>query len=176
MQRPRLALAGLAFTLLMGIAPALAASVGSTLSNVNIRDANDAPATIPDLGSKVLAIFYSDPDVSDQNDPFADRLKAANLDKSLYKGVGVANLKDTWLPSSVIRAVVRSKIEKYNATILTDPDHLLATAWGLGDCNEQSVVLIIDKHSVLQYMKKGALSASEIESGYQLVVKLMATP
>ncbi len=47
--------------------------------NANIRDANDAPATIPDLGKKVLAVFYSDPDVSDQNDPFADKLKAANL-------------------------------------------------------------------------------------------------
>jgi predicted transcriptional regulator len=161
------------FGLLVGGLDAIAASVGQKVSNPELRDANDKPAKIPDIGSKVVAVFYSDPDVSDMNDAFADKLKAANLDKAKYRGVGVANLKETWLPDEVIRSVVRKKIEKYGATILTDPDRVLATAWGLGDCNEQSVVIILDKTATVQYVKKGKMNATEIESGYQLVVKLM---
>lgn len=151
-----------------------AATVGQQLSNPEIRDANDAPAKIPDFGKKVLAIFYSDPDVADMNDPFADKLKAANLDKTVYRGVGVANLKDTWLPNSVVRSIVRKKIEKYDATILTDPEHLLSGAWALGDCNEQSVVIILDKTGKVAYVKKGAMSLAEQEAGYKLVLELMA--
>ena len=156
-------------------APALyAASIGEQLSNTTIRDANDAPATLPGLGQKVLAIFYTDPDVSDLNDPFADKLKAANLDKSVYQGIGIADLKDTWLPNSAVRMIVRKKIEKYNATILTDPSHLLSDAWKLGDCNDQSVVIVLDKHATVQFVKKGAMSQAEMDSTFALVQKLMA--
>ncbi len=165
----------LAAALLLGLqAPdALAASVGQKLTNPELRDGNDKPAKIPDFGTKVLAIFYSDPDVSDQNDPFADKLKAANLDKTVYRGVGVANMKDTWLPDSVIRSIVRKKIEKYDATILTDPAHLLKNAWQLGDCDEKSVVIVVDKTGTVRYLKSGAMTPAEIESTYNLVLELM---
>ena len=53
------------------------------------------------------------------------------------------------------------------------PVRVLATAWGLGDCNEQYVVVILGKPATVQYVKKGKMNATEIESGYQLVVKLM---
>lgn len=165
----------LSAALAFGLAPsdASAASVGQKLTNPELRDGNDKPAKIPDFGTKVLAIFYSDPDVSDQNDPFADKLKAANLDKSVYRGVGVANMKDTWLPNSVIRSIVRKKIEKYDATILTDPAHLLADAWALGNCDEKSVVVVLDKTGTVRYLKSGAMTPAEIESTFQLVLELM---
>lgn len=161
-------------TALLQTPAALAVNVGDQLKNATVRDANDKPATVPDFGKKVLAIFYTDADVSDQNDPFADVLKAADLNESVYKGIGVANMKDTWLPNSVIRAIVRKKIEKYDATILTDPDHLLADAWGLGSCDNYSVVLIIDKKGKLQYIKKGAMTEAEKQAGLALVKRLMA--
>lgn len=167
--RPTLLLALALFSL-----PVFAASVGQVLANVEIRDANNAPASVPNLGKKVLTIFYTDPDVSDLNDPFADALNAAKLPTETFQGIGVANLKDTWLPSSLIRAIVRKKIEKYDSVILTDPGHLLPTAWGLGDCNEQSVVLVIDKAAKLRYMKREAMTPAEIESGLALVKKLIA--
>lgn len=151
-----------------------AAELGAQLVNPDIRDASDKPAKIPDFGKKVLAIFYTDPDVADQNDPFADKLKAAKLDEATYKGIGVANLKDTWLPNSVIRAMVRRKIEKYDATILTDPNRLLATAWKLGDCNEKSAVIVVDKTGKLRYLKLGAMTQAEMNSTFDLVKKLMA--
>ena len=54
--------------------------VGSKVGNVKIRDSDDEPSWIPSLGSKVLTLFYTDPDVPDQNDPFADKLKAAGVE------------------------------------------------------------------------------------------------
>lgn len=155
-------------------AAAHAATVGQTVPAVTIRDANNAPASIPDLGSKVLAIFVSDPDQADLNDGFADTLKAANLDKSVYRGMGVAELADTILPNSMIRAIIRGKIEKYDATILTDVDHTLTTSWSLGSTNGTGVVVILDKKGTVQYVKSGKMSDSEITSGLALVKKLMA--
>ncbi len=160
--------------LLITTQSAVAATVGQVVPQVTIRDANDNPASLPDYGKKVIALFISDPDAADINDPFADKLKQANLDLSVYRGIGVANLPDTYLPNSVIRAMVRKKIEKYDATILTDVDSTLAKAWGLGDLNGSGAVVVLDKKGVVRFQKKGAMTAAEIESTHQLVLKLMA--
>lgn len=156
------------------VIPLSAIQVGQKVANVHIRDANDQPAWIPDLGRKVITIFYTDPDVKDQNDPFADMLKAAKLPEKYYKGIGVANLKDTWKPSGIIRVFVRQKIKKYNSTILTDPEHLLKKAWRLGDCNEKSVVVVIDRNRTVRYFKKGALSGAEQKNTFRLIRELIA--
>jgi hypothetical protein len=159
---------------LTGLSTAWAAGVGSRVSNVNIRDADDAPATVPNLGRKVLAIFYTDPDVSDQNDPFADLLKANNLPEDRYQGIGIANLAEAPLkPNSLIRMIIRKKIEKYNSTILTDPDRVLATEWGLGSGNELSIVIILDKTGTVRYLKKGAMNDSERQQALALVRQLI---
>lgn len=162
------------FGLILSMGSADAATLGQPLPAVTIRDANDQPSGIPDMGHKVLALFINDPDAADVNDPFADKLKAANLDKSVYRGVGIAILPDTILPNSMVRAIIRKKIEKYNATILTDSDRTLNKTWDLGDTNGTSMVMVVDKQGVLRFQKKGALTPAEIESTYQLVLQLMA--
>ena len=149
--------------------------VGEKMKNLPVRDSNDNPASIPGLGSKVLTVFYTDPDVKDQNDPFADTLKKENLDKAKYNGVGIANLKDTWKPNSVIRMVVRSKEAKYKSKIFTDPSHIVKDGWNLGECDGYSVVIIVDKNGVVKYVKKGALSAAEITEAVALIKKLMGS-
>lgn len=154
---------------------ALAVDVGSKVSNVDIRDASNNPARIPNLGTKVLAIFYTDPDVSDQNDPFADLLKANDLPDDKYQGLGIANMAEAPLkPDSLIRAIIRKKIAKYNSTILTDPDRILSKAWSLGECNDKSVVIILDKSGTVRYVKYGAMSESERTAGLALVQQLIA--
>ena len=136
--------------------------VGDKLENPEVRDAKDAPARLPEWGNKVLLIMYTDPDEADQNDEFADAVKAANLPKDVFQSMGVANMKDAPAkPNWIIRSVVRSKIKKYNTTILTDPDRLLMKAWNLGNCNDLSVVLFVDKKGTLRYLHKGKLSEAE---------------
>ncbi len=133
---------------------ALALTVGSSVSSLKIKDANNNPAWIPNVGKKVLTIFYADPDASDVNDPLADSLKAMNYDKSKYQGMGIANCADTWKPNAAIRFIIRRKIKKYNSTILTDTDKTVAKKWNLGNCNDYSVVIVIGKDKKVKFIKK----------------------
>jgi len=150
-----------------------ALNVGDTISNVSIKDANNNSAFIPDLGTKTLTIFYTDPDVKDQNDPFADYLKAANLPKATYTAMGVVNLKDTWLPNSLLRSLIREKIKKYDATILTDTDRVLQNKWKLGDCDDKSIVIVIDKNRKILFIHKGAVPKSDFGNILNIIKKAL---
>jgi len=164
---PALALSFCAFVGVVSPSVARAdTQVGASLDNAEVRDARDLPAQIPGFGEKVLLILYTDPDVADQNDPFADLVKASDLDKAYYQSIGIANMEDAPAkPNWIIRAIVRSKIKKYNVTILTDPKRLLPHAWNLGECNDKSVVLVIGKDKKLKYFKKGHISTEKGASG-----------
>jgi len=130
-----------------------AASVGQEVSNPQIRDAEDNPATIPDFGTHVIGLTYADSDASDLDNPLSDAVKAKKYDTTIYRGLGVANMKDSPVPNFIIRKMVRDKIEKYNAVILTDADNTLPKTWGLGDCNDKSVFVLIGKDKKIKYLK-----------------------
>lgn len=101
----------------------------------------------------MLTVFYNDAEAADLSDPVSDALKAKNYPESKALGVGVANLKDSFAPNSAIRMMMRKKIAKYNATILTDVDRTVAGVWSLGDCNNKSVCVIIGKDKKIKYVK-----------------------
>jgi uncharacterized protein len=153
MKRNLIAVLGSMMIALIGFVPAHALYVGQTAPNLNIRDANDQPATIPAFGSKVLTVVYGDSDASDISDPISDALKAKNFPESKNIGIGIANLKDSPVPNWVIRGLVKRKIEQYKATILTDVDLTTASTWGLGDCNNKSVFIVIGKDKKVKYIK-----------------------
>lgn len=168
-----LAVAPLAALLALAPARAPAAEVGETLPNVELRDGADKPAMIPDLGVKVVAVFYNDADEADMNDPLADALKARKFDETRYRGVGVANLADSKAPNFIIRKIVRGKIEKYKSTILTDPDRLLPKAWRLGDCNNTSVFVLLDRTGKVVHVQRGPIRGDDIPKIVELTAKLI---
>jgi len=132
---------------------AFAIGVGSTVGNVQVRNSNNQPSWIPDLGSKVVTVFYNDSSAADFTDPIATAIKNKNYPESKYRGQGIANMADSrGIPDFVIRGIVRSKERKYDTKILTDPDHLLRNAWGLGNCNDIGVVIVIGKDKVVRYL------------------------
>ena len=131
-----------------------AASVGQTLKNVKIKDSSDNPKWVPGFGKKVLTIFYTDGDRSDVNDPLADAIKAKKYDEAKYDGVGIANLEDTKGPNWLIRRIIRGKEEKYDTTVYTDADYSIRDAWGLGDCNNMAVVIVIGKDKKIKFIKR----------------------
>jgi hypothetical protein len=145
-------------------AVAQAIKVGDTITSPELRDASDAPAPIPDLGVKLLAIFYNDADEADMNDPLADAIKAKKFDETNYRGIGVANLADSKAPNFLIRKIIRGKIEKYKSTILTDPDHQLSTAWELGDCNNTSVFVLVGKDKQVKHLQRGPIRGADIDA------------
>ncbi|MCK7510949.1 MAG: hypothetical protein MZV70_47345 [Desulfobacterales bacterium] len=86
----------------VGAGSVIAASVGQEVSNPQLRDANDNPATIPDFGTHVIALTYADSSAADLGDPLNDAMKAKNYSKAVYRGLGVANMKDsTAIPTSL---------------------------------------------------------------------------
>jgi predicted transcriptional regulator len=141
----------IAFT--AGVGYVNAAAVGDVVSNPQIRDAEGNPATIPDFGTKVIGVTYSDTEASDVSNPMSDAMKAKKYDKALYRGLGIANLKDSIAPNFIIKSIIKGKIEKYQATILTDVDLTLPKTWGLGDVNNKSVVILIGKDKKIKFIK-----------------------
>ena len=135
------------------VGSAFATAMGQEVSNPQIRDADDKPATLPDFGTHVVAVTYADSSASDLGDPMNDAMKAKNYNKAVYRGVGVANMKDSTAPNWIIRKMVKSKIEKYKSTILTDVDLSLAKTWGLGNCKGKSVLIVIGKDKKVKYIR-----------------------
>jgi predicted transcriptional regulator len=126
-----------------------------TMTSLMITDANNEPKAIPFVGEKVLLIQYTDPDVKDINDKLSDAVKAKKFDEKLYKGIGVANCKDTWIPNAGIRMKARQKEKQYaGSVIMLDEKHTVPTALGLGECDEMGVVIIVGKDKAIKYLKK----------------------
>jgi hypothetical protein len=169
---PRLA-TFVAAVALAATCPAFAASVGDEVQEVPLRDHDDRPAALPDFGAKVLVIFYADADVADMNDPLADALDAKKFDESKYRGMGVANLRDSKAPNFIIRGIIKGKVEKYKSTILSDPDLSLCSAWALGNCNNTSIVLVVGKDKKVKHLQRGPIRAKELESFVSLVEGLV---
>lgn len=144
------------------------------VDNVELEDLYGEKVTLPMWGEKNLLIFYIDPDKHKQNYQFTVDLEenhAASGD-NIY-GFGIVNLKDSWypVPNSTIRSMARKRTEKNGATVITDPDRTLAQKWGLGDCNNKFVLMIVSKEGELVYMKKGELSKADQEEFYEVVKK-----
>ena len=155
------------------VLPVNAASVGQELSNPQIRDAEDNPATIPDFGTHLIGLFYSNTAASDLGDPMADAIKAKNYNKDVYRGLGVANMKDSAAPNFIIRSVIKSKIEKSKSIILTDVDLTLPKAWGLGDCKDKSVFVLIGKDKKIKYLKYVDKNTPWSSTDINIVLKMM---
>jgi predicted transcriptional regulator len=168
---------GCAIILTSGVVFLNAATVGGEVANVQIRDANDKPSVIPGIGTHVVGLFYGDADVADVGDPMADMIKAKKYGKDVYTGLGIANLKDSTAPNFIIRSVIQGKIKKYNSVILTDVDLTLPKVWGLGNCNDKSVFILIGKDRKVKYIaykdKNNKWGAAEMNSVIQIIDDLL---
>ena len=148
-------------------------SLPRKVSNVEILNLEGKAAKLPCWGEKNLMIFYVDPDHHKQNEEFTYELEKNHRAQSdeIY-GFGVMNLKDApMVPNSVARSLARKRTAKNGATVLADQSRELINAWGLGDCNNKFVLLIVSKEGELVYMKKGELSKADIDGFYKFIEK-----
>ncbi len=141
------------------------------VQNVEVLDLAGEPARLPYFGEKNLMIFYVDPDHHKQNHEFTVELEASHRAESpnIY-GFGVMNLKDApMVPNGMARNMARKRTEKNGALVLADQERILSTAWGLGDCNNQFVLLFVDKQGQLVFMRKGILSEQDKADFYKVI-------
>lgn len=142
------------------------------VKNLELRDLRNKPTKLPYYGEKNALIFYVDPDKHRQNHEFTveieENKRAAGPN---IEGFGIINLKNTIFPNSIVRAIARKRTEKNHATIITDPDCIVAKEWGLGDCNNYFIIMIVTKEGELVYCKKGELTKEDQEEFYKVVDK-----
>ena len=50
-------------------------------------------------------------------------------------------------------------------------DRILSTAWALGDCNNQFVLMIVSKEGELVFLRKGVLSEADKQAFYATIDK-----
>ena len=142
------------------------------IENLELLDLRKNITKIPFYGEKNLLIFYVDPDKYKQNHEFTVEMeenhRAAGEN---IEGLGILNLKNTIFPNAIVRSIARKRTEKNNATIIADPDCIVAKEWGLGDCNNYFVLMIVTKEGELVYCKKGELTKEEQAEFYEVVDK-----
>jgi hypothetical protein len=164
----------LAFALVAGVAAeAQQLSLPRKVGNVTINDISGNKASLPKFGEKNLLIFYVDPDSylkGGSNKKLSDVLEENKRAQgpSMY-GLGVMNFPDTKLPKNMVRNMARKRSEKNGATILDDDQQILKQKWGLGDCNNKFVIMIVSKEGELVYCAKDDLDEAGIENFYKVV-------
>jgi len=142
------------------------------IENIMLGDTYGEPATIPYWGEKNLLVFYVDPDRHRQNHDFTVEMEEQQYaaGDNIY-GFGIVNLKDTWLPNNLICTLARKRTEKNNALILADTGRLVSEKWGLGDCNNKYVLLIISKEGEIVFCRKGEFSEEDKKEFREVVQK-----
>ena len=150
-------------------------SLPRKVENLTIKDIAGNSVTLPEFGEKNLLIFYVDPDSylkGGANKKLSDELEENGLAAGpAIRGFGVMNFPDTGLPKNMVRNMARKRAEKNGATILDDDQQLLKKQWGLGDCNNKFVIMIVSKEGELVYCAKDDLDAAGIEAFYKIVDK-----
>jgi len=147
--------------------------VGDRATDFMLKDGKGKEYTLEDsdFRGKVLSIFYVDPDEKDMNEHVSEALKKAAddkvLDRTYYKGFGITNLKASWKPNFVIKAIVKSKQKKYDTVILLDYDYTILNLWGLQ--NDSSNLVVLDKNRVCRYVYKGRIPEVEIPTIIRII-------
>ncbi len=150
----------------------VAVALPHKVTDLTLIDLRGKPANLPYYGEKNLLIFYVDPDKHKQNEEFVydmeynHRAAGENIE-----GFGIINLKDTMFPNGIVRMLARKRTEKNGATIVADTDHIVAEKWGLGDCNNMFVLMIVSKEGELVFCRKGEFTEQDKADFYEIVEK-----
>lgn len=140
------------------------------VSNVELLDMKKNAVQLPYYGEKNLMIFYIDPDARKQNEAFTYELEETHrADSPEIYGFGIINAKDTWYPNGPIRKIAAKRTAQNGALVLMDDGRILSQAWGLGDCNDQFVLLFVNKAGELVFMRKGELTEQDKQDFYRVL-------
>ena len=138
-------------------------------------DADGNMFTMDNWSGKIMGVSYVDPDESEMNEEFSDRVKKAiDVDSLIardsFKGIGIADCASSWKPDFLIRAIGGRKAKKYETTVLFDFDAILRKSW---DLNEDSYnIVILDKSRIVRGLYKEKMSESEMDEALQLIISL----
>lgn len=150
------------------------AQEGRTVQNVVLTNTTKNATKIPGFGSKNLLIFYVDPDRVGQNDDFVNEIKGnSTLKGGNFAGVNIMNVKDAPnAPNAVTYKMAQKRAEASGTPFLIDSDGTLSSSWRLGDCDNLSTIIVVDKAGVIKFISKGKISEANKNRFYQIVKDL----
>mgnify|MGYP001959223476 FL=1 len=138
-------------------------------------DADGNLFTMDDWAGKIMGVSYVDPDESEMNEEFSDRVKKAIdvdslISRDSFKGIGIADCASSWKPDFLIKAIGGRKAKKYETTVLFDSDAILRNSWNL---NEDSYnIVILDKDRIVRGLYKEKMTELEMDEALQLIINL----
>ncbi len=150
------------------------AQEGRVVQNIELTDLNNKAMRLPNFGSKNLIIFYVDPDRVGQNDDFVNEIKNnTTLTNGKFAGINIMNIKDAPnAPNAVTYKMAQKRAEATRTPFLIDPNGTLASAWRLGDCDNYSIIMVINTIGEIKFISKGKISESNKEKFYRVVDSL----
>jgi predicted transcriptional regulator len=120
------------------------------------------------LVGKVHTILYMDPDEREGAMPLLNELNSRNFDKKRYETLAIVNLGATWMPNTVLEAMLNKKQKALNNTeFIFDRTKYLLKKWKLKD--DTSNVLIFDTEGKLLYQKSGRLFPMDVENIMKII-------
>ena len=149
--------------------------VGMLASEWAFSDADGNMFTMENWAGKILQINYVDPDKSEMNEEFNDRVKKAiDVDSLIardsFKGIGIADCASSWKPDFLIQAIGGKKAKKFETTVLFDYSAVLRKSWNLD--KDSYNVIILDKDRVVRGLYKEKMTESEMDEALQLIISL----
>ncbi|MDP6684334.1 MAG: YtfJ family protein [Candidatus Marinimicrobia bacterium] len=149
--------------------------VGMIAPEWEFQDADGVLHTMDNWSGKILQINYVDPDESEMNEEFNDRVKyALDVDslivRETFKGIGIADCASSWKPDFLIRAIGGRKAKKYETTVLFDFDAVLRKSWNLKE--DSYNVIILDRNRTVRGLYKGKMSDAEMDEALQIIINL----
>ncbi len=138
-------------------------------------DADGNLFTMDDWAGKIMGVSYVDPDESEMNEEFSDRVKKAIdvdslISRDSFKGIGIADCASSWKPDFLIKAIGGRKAKKYETTVLFDSDALLRKSWNLYE--DSYNIIILDKDRIVRGLYKEKMTELEMDEALQLIINL----
>ena len=156
--------------LTLAVTAASAQDLPRKVENVTLTDLQKNSTGLPCFGEKNLMIFYLDSEARKQNEDFTYEIEEKQLaNGSNIFGFGIINTKDSFWSTGLIRMGARKRTKNNGGTVLIDDNLILAKTWNLGDCDNQFVLLFVNKAGELVFMRKGELTAQDKEEFYKII-------
>ena len=149
--------------------------VGMLASKWAFSDADGNIFTMENWSEKILQINYVDPDESEMNEEFNDRVKKAIdvdslISRDSFKGIGIADCASSWKPDFLIQAIGGKKAKKFETTVLFDYSAVLRKSWNLDE--DSYNIIILDKDRIVRGLYKGKMTELEMDTALQLIIGL----
>ena len=149
--------------------------VGMPAPEWEFPDADGNMFTMDNWAGKIMGVSYVDPDESEMNEEFSDRVKKAiDVDSLIardsFKGIGIADCASSWKPDFLIQAIGGKKAKKFETTVLFDYSAVLRKSWNLD--KDSYNVIILDKDRVVRGLYKEKMTESEMDEALQLIIGL----